>query len=328
MVVILFLFILTVNNSSFSLIHTCYLLFWSSLQCDLEKEYELQNFLYVWIIKSSHPPNLLWYLVMVFSRFLLFAWTCRLEKSLGEHVYIAFRLGIMSKLKTKWLLSKTSAFNVGFIFKEKEHILASEMQTACLIQVNLVNSPSPCLVQRNEAFCPVWVALLVPSACDHRGVASPLQPCLLVLPQAFLTLTECSYLLPAPGFNFPAALRQSLPAGCAAEIQYLRIRLFFISKPFLLMASNLTFLYCDQAVFIWGWSLMLICIFLEMQLFWCSKDEEHCLGRCTHWAPINSGKSPSVLAVWALLSVQWVLLMDKQQERLWKACVKMAVPCC
>lgn len=73
---------------------------------------------------------------------------------------------------------------------------------------------------------------------------------------------------------------------------------------------------------------MLICIFLEMQLFWCSKDEEHCLGRCTHWAPINSGKSPSVLAVWALLSVQWVLLMDKQQERLWKACVKMAVPCC
>lgn len=234
MVVILFLFILTVNNSSFSLIHTCYLLFWSSLQCDLEKEYELQNFLYVWIIKSSHPPNLLWYLVMVFSRFLLFAWTCRLEKSLGEHVYIAFRLGIMSKLKTKWLLSKTSAFNVGFIFKEKEHILASEMQTACLIQVNLVNSPSPCLVQRNEAFCPVWVALLVPSACDHRGVASPLQPCLLVLPQAFLTLTECSSWLPASctGLQLPCCSQAESPCRLCCWNSVFEDKVIFYKQTF------------------------------------------------------------------------------------------------
>lgn len=39
-----------------------------------------------------------------------------------EHVYVAFRLGIMSKLKTKWLLSKTSPFILGFLFKKQESI--------------------------------------------------------------------------------------------------------------------------------------------------------------------------------------------------------------
>lgn len=85
------------------------------------------------------------------------------------------------------------------------------------------------------------------------------------------------------------------------------------------MFSNLTFLCCDQAIFIRGWSLMLIHMFLKVWwLFWCSKDEEHCQGRCAHCSPKNSGKSP-VLALWGLLSVRWVLLMDKQGERLWKA---------
>lgn len=104
--------------------------------------------------------------------------------SLGEHVYIAFRLGgIMSKLKTKWLLSKTSAFIVAFLFQGKRaHMLASAVKAACLIQVNLVNSPSPCLVQRNEAFCPGSVACLVPSACGRQRFPSTLQPCPLVLP--------------------------------------------------------------------------------------------------------------------------------------------------
>lgn len=65
---------------------------------------------------------------------------------------------------------------------------------------------------------------------------------------------------------------------------------------------------------------MLICVFLEMRwLFWSSQDEEHCWSCCAHCAPVNSEKSPSVLAVWGLLSVQWVLVMDKQRERLWKA---------
>lgn len=65
---------------------------------------------------------------------------------------------------------------------------------------------------------------------------------------------------------------------------------------------------------------MLICISLEMWwLFWSSRDEEHCQGCCAHCTPMNSGKSPSVLAVWGLLCVQCVLVMDEQWERLWKA---------
>lgn len=133
--------------------------------------------------------------------------------------------------------------------------------------------------------------------------------------QAFLTFTV--FLLATcfcTGFNFPAALRQHpFPAGCAVEMQYLKIR-FFIRKPFILMFSNLTFLSCDQAVFLWGWSLMWICIFLDMWwLFGCSRDEEHCQECCAHCAPMNSAKSPSELAAnWGLLSVQWVLVMDKQ----------------
>lgn len=118
--------------------------------------------------------------------------------NLGEHVYIAFRLGgIISKLKTKWLLSKTSAFIVAFLFQGKRaHMLASEMKTACLIQVNLVNSPSPCLVQRNEAFCPGSVACLVPSTCDRQRFPSTLQPCPLVLARRS-SPSQCSSWLPA-----------------------------------------------------------------------------------------------------------------------------------
>lgn len=98
--------------------------------------------------------------------------------SLGEHVYIAFRLGgIMSKLKTKWLLSKTSAFIVAFLFQGKRaHMLASAVKAACLIQVNLVNSPSPCLVQRNEAFCPGSVLAWCQVPVAGRGFPAPCSP--------------------------------------------------------------------------------------------------------------------------------------------------------
>lgn len=222
---------------------------------------------------------------MVFSCFLLFAWTCCLEKSLGEHVYIAFRLGIMSKLKTKWLLSKTSAFIVGFIFKEKEQISASEMQTACLLQVNLVDSPSPCLVQRNEAFCPVWVAPWCQVPVTSRGVASTLQPCLLILSQAFLTFTDCSSWLPASctGLQLP----------CCSEAASIPCRLccwnsVFEDKVIFTFSSDILNSYIslfDQAVFIWGWSLLLICIFLEVQwLFRCSKMRSPA-GDVVHTAP-------------------------------------------
>lgn len=165
-----------------------------------------------------------------------------------------------------------------------------------------------------------------------RGLASALQPCLLVLPQALLTCSECSSWLPASctSLQLPCCSQAaSVPCRlCCWNAEFEDKVIFLKEIFFLLMSSNLTFLCCDQAIFIWGRSLMLIYIFLEVWwLFWCSKDEEHCQGRCAHCSPKNSGKS-SVLALWGLLSVQWCWWWINSGRGCGRPVVKIAVHRC
>lgn len=125
------------------------------------------------------------------------------------------------------------------------------MKIAYLIQVHLMNGLPACSVQRNAEFYPMWVARLVPSACDqqrfcqHLAALSPGVVSQTFLPWAWPFLPGYLTAL-CMGLELPCHFQCQFLAGFAAEMQYLEIRSFLqhnlfsgISRAFVCDCSEL-----------------------------------------------------------------------------------------